>query len=197
MGERERCLAAGMDDYIAKPFTTQQLYQALLAAVPAPAEPPATVSVEPASAGPAELPPPTAPTPEELFNPARLDQLCADLDSVSVAGMVEDFSREFPARLVEIHRLHTEGKWRELERAAHSLKGLTAMFGFEKVSAQFRAIEDAAEAADTGKVTAAVANLDEVANAAAQRLRGWLENIRGRMEREGEVSSAQSPHGPA
>jgi len=148
VGERERCLAAGMDDYIAKPFTTQQLYYALLAAVPSATGPAATGA-----------PPPPAPTGED-FNPARLEQLCRELDRAAVADMVRDFLTEFPARLEEIQRLNTAAQWPELERAAHSLKGLAALFGFPELSARFLAIEDGAEAADAARVKTALAVLD-------------------------------------
>jgi len=95
VGERERCLAAGMDDYISKPFTSQQLYQSLAAAVPPPA-------------------------PEEAgkFNPARLDQLCNELERAAVVDMVGDFLNEFAGRIEEIHRLNSISQWPELERAA-------------------------------------------------------------------------------
>jgi len=157
-GERERCLAAGMDDYIAKPFTTQQLYQALLAAVPSGGGPAAAVA--------------------DNFNPARLEQLCVELDRTAVAEMVGDFLADFPARLAEIHRLHAAAQWRDLERTAHSLKGLAALFGFEKLSGQFLAIEAGAEAGDAGRVQAALAALSEPAETAAQQLRGWLKHAR-------------------
>ena len=160
-GERERCLAAGMDDYVAKPFTKQQLYHALLAAMPTGAP---------------------APAPAEPFNPSRLEQLCSELDRDSVADMVADFLAEFPARLAEIHRLHEEGRWVELERSAHSLKGLAAMFGFEKLSGRFLAVEDAAEVADAALASKTVPELDGPATAAAQRLELWLKSIRTRTE---------------
>jgi CheY-like chemotaxis protein len=162
-GERERCLAAGMDDYISKPFTAQQLYEALLASSPSGG-----------AAVAAPLPPPAA----GPFNPARLEQLCTELNRAAVADMVGDFLTEFPDRLKEIHRLHDAGQWPELERAAHSLKGLCALFGFLKLSERFLAIESAAEAADVALVQTALVGLDEPANAAAQQLRAWLKSTR-------------------
>jgi signal transduction histidine kinase/CheY-like chemotaxis protein/HPt (histidine-containing phosphotransfer) domain-containing protein len=166
VGERERCLAAGMDDYIAKPFTTQQLYQALLASTPSEIKGGGDVASE-APAG-------------KVFNPARLEQLCTELDRAAVADMVGDFLTEFPARLAEIHRLNETAKWPELERAAHSLKGLAALFGFPKLSERFLAIEDSAEVADIGKVKDAMVGLDDPANTAAQQLRDWLKSTRHR-----------------
>ena len=161
VGERERCLAAGMDDYIAKPFTTQQLFNALLAAAPP-------------AAGNGNGNVPVA----ETFSPVRLEQLCNELERGAVMDMVGDFLNEFPDRLAEIRRLAAAGQWPELERAAHSLKGLVALFGFPKLSEQFLAIEDGAEAADAGRVKTALADLDALAGPAAQQLRGWLKNNR-------------------
>jgi PAS domain S-box-containing protein len=149
-GERERCLAAGMDDYLSKPFTGQQLYHALLAAVP-----PAAVNGD--------------------FDPARLEQLCDELDRAAVAEMVGDFTSEMPERLAEIQRHAAEKSWAELERAAHSLKGLGVLFGLQKLSAIFLAIEDAAEAGEPARVQAALANLPAETEAGIRQLRGWLE----------------------
>jgi PAS domain S-box-containing protein len=155
VGERERCLAAGMDDYISKPFTAQQLYQSLLAAMP-----------------------PAAPGAAEKFNPARLEQLCDELDRTAVVDMVGDFLKEFPDRMAEIRRLAAAANWEELERAAHSLKGLAALFGQQKLSENFLALEDAAEAADAGRVKGALAGLEVQAGPAAQQLRDWQEGSR-------------------
>ena len=182
VGERERCLAAGMDDYISKPFTTQQLYQALAAAVPAAVTLPATAAptTEPASVAAPPTSGAAAASVIEPFNPARLEQLCSELDRDSVAEMVNDFLAEFPDRLADIHRLHETSQWPELERAAHSLKGLAALFGFEQLAARFLAIEDSAEVADAPKVKESVAVLDPAAQAAAQQLRDWLREVRNR-----------------
>jgi len=156
-GERERCLAAGMDDYISKPFTAQQLYQSLLAAVPA-------------AGGDGSA--------AETFNPVRLEQLCNELERDAVVNMIGDFLNEFPGRLAEIRRLEAAASWDELERAAHSLKGLAALFGFQKLSEKFLALEDAADAADGPRIKAALAGLDTQAGSATQQLRGWLESNR-------------------
>ncbi|MDR3456699.1 MAG: ATP-binding protein [Verrucomicrobiae bacterium] len=157
VGERERCLAAGMDDYISKPFTAQQVYNALLAAVP-----PAPVPAGAADAA-------------EQFNPARLEQLCKELDRAPVLDMVGDFLNEFPGRLVELKKFDAAKNWEELERAAHSLKGLAALFGFQKLSQNFLVIEDGAEAADPVRVQAGFATLDALTDTAAEQLRGWLD----------------------
>ena len=150
VGERERCLAAGMDDYLSKPFTGQQLYQSLLAAVP------------------------TAAGMDAEFDPARLEQLCNELDRAAVTEMTGDFLKELPDRLAEMQRHAAGGRWTELERAAHSLKGLCALFGLQPLAATFLAIEDAAEANEPQHVQTALVNLPAQVESGVRLLRDWL-----------------------
>ena len=154
VGERERCLAAGMDDYISKPFTAQQVYNALLAAAP---------------------PLPDSAGGEDQFNPARLEQMCRELDRAPVLDMAGEFLKEFPLRLIDLKKFDAAQNWEELERAAHSLKGLAALFGFPKLAEKFLAIETGAGAADPDRVRAGFVTLDAQAGAALRQLRGWLE----------------------
>jgi CheY-like chemotaxis protein/HPt (histidine-containing phosphotransfer) domain-containing protein len=151
-GERERCVAAGMDDYIAKPFTAQQLYQALLAAVP------------------------VAPPSGAFFDPARLEQLCEELDRPAVCDMAEDFLAELPDRLAEIHRLAAAGRWPELHRAAHSLKGLSVLFGLPPLGETLLALEDVFVTTDAARVQAALTGLNAQTEAAVPQLCDWLQN---------------------
>jgi PAS domain S-box-containing protein len=155
VGERERCLAAGMDDYISKPFTSQQIYNSLLAAVPSRNDPVEKVA--------------------EQFSPARLEQFCQELDRSAVRDMLGDFLKEFPARLAEIRNLAADKNWKELERAAHSMKGLAALFGCQKLSDNFLVIEDGAEVSDAVRVAAGLSTLDPLAESAARQLQGWLD----------------------
>jgi two-component system, sensor histidine kinase and response regulator len=151
VGERERCLESGMDDYISKPFTTQQLYSALVAAVP-----PAGV--------------------EKQFNPARLEQLCKELQRPAVLAMAGEFLDSLPGRLTEVRQLQTAGQWVELQRAAHALKGLVAMFGLQPLADNFRTLEHAAKAADPQRALALVTSLDQQTQAATEQLRVWLQS---------------------
>lgn len=150
VGERERCLAAGMDDYLAKPFTAEQLYQSLLVACP-----------ERTDTG-------------DGFDPDKIERLCDELGRTAAGDMAGDFLNELPDRLGEIHRLYTAGQWPDLKRAAHSLKGLYVIFGFRQLSAMFETIEQAASAADAAGAGAALKDLDAQAEQAMNRLRDWL-----------------------
>jgi CheY-like chemotaxis protein len=151
VGERERCLSVGMDDYIAKPFTTQQLYNALLAAVPPAAE-------------------------VKQFHPARLEQLCNELERPAVLVMAREFLDSLPSRLEEVRQLHDAGQWEQLDRTAHSLKGLVGMFGLQPLADTFRSLEHAAEAADAQQVQSLVASLETQLSMSTEQLRAWLQS---------------------
>ena len=149
--DRERCLAGGMDAFLSKPFTAVALHGVLLQCV-----------------GAAEA------TPVAAATGSRLDQLAAELDRESVALMLADYIQDLPVRLVALERYLVEGKREEAERAAHSLKGVSAQFGLEELRTQFGAIEVAAETGELERARKQMTQLGATAQAAVVTLQEWL-----------------------
>jgi len=111
-GDRERCLEAGMDGYVAKPLQAETLYAAVESAGRGGAS-----SVESASL-------PEAP----LFDPqAMLAHFGGDAELVKEVIVV--FLESSPAWLAEIRAALTAGDSTRLRNAAHTLKGAISHFG--------------------------------------------------------------------
>ncbi len=111
--DRERCLTAGMDGYLAKPVRTRELLREIERLVGGAAAPPGSEAGAD-GAGPIDLPA----VLERVGGDAGLLAEIAEVFLGSCPGMVRDVTEA-------IERGDREG----LERAAHSLKGAVANFG--------------------------------------------------------------------
>ncbi len=124
-GDRERCLEAGMDDYIAKPVRPKDLEAALTRWVSGNGN---TVASGDESA-------PTS-TPSEAATPAldpvvtaRLRELAAATDPTVLSEIYEVFLSSAIEYLAKIHKGLTTNNAEELRKAAHAFRGASASIG--------------------------------------------------------------------
>ncbi|MEI8288853.1 MAG: response regulator [Verrucomicrobiota bacterium] len=160
-GERERCLATGMDDYITKPFTAMQLEQALARSRKSSPTSKTATQTTPATETP-------------LFEAARLDQLCKDLEDEGVCAIVRDFLNEWPMESAHLQKLAEAGEWEELANHAHAMSGLTAALGLNLLQAKFKEIEKTARLGQGESARAILPAIASIAEESQAALKSWL-----------------------
>jgi CheY-like chemotaxis protein/HPt (histidine-containing phosphotransfer) domain-containing protein len=120
-GDRERCLASGMDEYVAKPVRERQLLTALR-----------MVLGEEVAPVPAEQPETMPEAAEHVIDWNAALRICAG-DRELLREIAEAFLEEQPRRIDEIRRAIDTADWELLHRAAHTIKGSMRYFGADAV----------------------------------------------------------------
>jgi PAS domain S-box-containing protein len=162
VGDRERCLAAGMDDYVSKPIRTPSLEAAIQNAL-------ATGATDGQRQDPAAV----EWSDRELS--AALTAIDGDRDLWHV--MVSAFAEESAELLVVMVGAGERQDWEQLAHAAHSLKGSGLALNASDLVAACSALEQACWGGKAGEVAAAIEQVRSELRRLNDRLATFAESL--------------------
>jgi signal transduction histidine kinase/DNA-binding response OmpR family regulator len=152
-GERERCLAAGMDDYLSKPVSLDLLKEVIERWMPAHAAEP-----DPSADAPPEHGNASEAIDARIL--AQLRELEAGMPGL-LADVMATFVRETPGRIARIATALRTGDGPGAEQAAHGLKGSAAAIGAQRLSALCAHIEECSRQGDLEACRSSVTSLTQ------------------------------------
>jgi signal transduction histidine kinase/DNA-binding response OmpR family regulator/HPt (histidine-containing phosphotransfer) domain-containing protein len=171
-GDRDKCLAAGMDDYIVKPVMLDRLAATLAKCRPLAA----ATAPEAAAAPPVEKQIIAAGT---ALDRDVLDQLREDLGgTAALREVIRSFLDQTPSVLSALRDAAARADVPSIRRAAHMIKGTSSMLGVRELSEQCAEIERVGQTgciADAGSrviaVEASYRTVEAALKAEIERLR--------------------------
>jgi PAS domain S-box-containing protein len=124
-GDREKCLAAGMDDYLAKPLRVEELQRALEKS------PTTTASAPAAKSG------------DDGEPPVDMERLMdvASGDSDTMRQLVAMYLEQTPPKMAALETAIQQGDANGVKQHSHSVAGTSASCGMTAVVAPMRALE--------------------------------------------------------
>jgi PAS domain S-box-containing protein len=162
-GDRERCLQAGMSDYLSKPINMEALKTMLQKWLPTPA-------TDATQAAPEE-PSPGAST--EVFNEAEfLHRVMGD--RAIAKTVMQGFVADLPKKIAILHAALERGDMEEVRLTAHGLKGASATVSAMEVCQHAKEMQYAADQEDVRECQQAL-----------QRLEGSLQGLQSTLKANG------------
>jgi two-component system sensor histidine kinase/response regulator len=182
-GARERCFAAGMDDYVAKPVRLEALEATLARWVPLKGTP----NSQNGSSKRAAAPGCESIDPEVMIELLDLSRSCESGDFLG--ELIDMFYGEFASRVALIREASSRGQLGELDERAHELKGSCLSLGLGRMATLCSQLEALAR---EGSTEGAQTLLDQIERE-ARVVRPLLEAERSCASREGRESRAAHP----
>lgn len=181
-GDRDKCIAAGMDNYISKPLDASKLIRLLERLA---AKFPQKKSLVSAQAGPESneleaietknqsgLSPHLSESSQQVIDMHEALKRVGN-DPEILNSMVDYFFEDAPGLLQEISHQAEVGDIDELTRAAHSLKGLCANFNAHAATQAAKTLEDLGHQGDLKPVPEAIPVLRTEVDRLTQELTQW------------------------
>jgi CheY-like chemotaxis protein len=169
-GDRETCLAAGMDDYLSKPFTQQGLGEMLAHWITLPRSAPAQWADEPGAQALV-----AASSTLNLTALSHIRALSPDKGEALLARVIGAFLGDTPPHLEALRRAVAAPDPAAIRRTAHSLKSSSANVGADALALLCKELEQLGRAGLTDGASTLLAAMEKEFRSVRQSLGAILE----------------------